>query len=215
MEQEKFSWKEMTWKQRGQYFMDYYFKITVVILIILCMVLSFVKTVFFDKTETKLSVIVINDSSMEFDQETMEEELRQRMGWTEENQEISFTFLTTGSYENEVVLVTRLRAEAVDMIISDRGTFDQYVKNGFFDEAEKYIPKGMDLSEYLVTGRVEEIDDRGEVISQGEELAYGFDLRASEKYKELGGILEDPVIGVVVNGENRDAADEVIAYLME
>lgn len=214
MEQEKFSWKQMTWKQRFQYFMDYYFKITVVVVIILCMVISFIKTVFFDRKETMLSVMVLNDT-MDFDMETMEEDLKQRMGWTDDDQEVSFTFLTMGSYENEVVLVTRIRAKSVDMMISDRETFDKYVKNGFYDEVEKYLPEDMELEEYLVTGRVEEVNDVGEVIDQGEELAYGLDLGTSEKYKKLGGILKDPVIGVIVNGENLEAADEVIAYLME
>ena len=219
MEQEKFSWKQMTWKQmtwkqRFQYFMDYYFKITVVIIIILCMVISFIKTVFFDRKETMLSVMVLNDT-MDFDTETVEEDLKQRMGWTDEDQEVSFTSLTMGSYENEVVLITRLQARSVDVMISDRETFDKYAKKGFYDVVKKYLPEDMDLEEYLVAGRVEDLNDAGEVIAQGEELAYGLDLSTSGKYKELGGILQDPVIGVIVNGENLDAAGEMIAYLME
>ena len=214
MEQEKFSWKQMTWKQRWQYFMDYYFKITLVAVILLCMAISFIKTVFFDRKKTMLSVMVLNEN-MDFDQETMEQELREKMGWTQKDQEVSFTFLSTGSYENDVVLVTRLQARSVDVMIADRETFDSYMKKGFFDEAQKYLPEGSDQETVLIRGCTEEVDDTGKVISKGEERAYGFDLSTSEKYRELGGMLEDPVLGIVVNGEHLDAANSLIEYLTE
>ena len=135
--------------------------------------------------------------------------------WTQKDQEVSFTFLSTGSYENDVVLVTRLQARSVDVMIVDRETFDSYMKKGFFDEAQKYLPEGSDQETVLIRGCTEEVDDTGKVISKGEERAYGFDLSTSEKYRELGGMLEDPVLGIVVNGEHLDAANSLIEYLTE
>ena len=214
MEQEKFSWKEMTWKQRWQYFMDYYFKITLVIVIAAGLVISFIKTVFFDKTETMVSMMVVDESIyMELDR--AEEELKEKMGWTEKYQAAPFTLMSTGNYQTEVAIFTRLQAASVDVMICDRETFDTYTGYGYFDEAEKYIPEGMDLSDTFITGCISERDDMGEVVGYGEELVYGFDLSGSEKYKELGGTLENPVLAVTANGEHRDMAASVIAYFFE
>lgn len=137
------------------------------------------------------------------------------MGWTGKNQTVDFTMVTTGSYESEVVLLTRLQAASVDVMIADRETFDKYMKNGFFDEVDRYIPKGLELTDSLVSGCVEEVDDEGVVIDRKEERDYGIDLRGSEKYREMGGLLENPVLGIVVNGEHRDAAGAAVAYLVE
>ena len=194
--------------------MDYYFKITVVVLILLCMVISFVKTVFFNRMETMLSVMVVNDT-IDFDSETMGEALCQSMGWTGKKQEVTCIPMSTGSYETDMALVVRLQAASVDVMIADEETFERYMKNGFFDEVEAYIPEGLDLTDSLVRGCIETLDDTGAVIDRGEELAYGIDLSGSETYRELGGILEDPVMGIVVNGEHHDAGGAVVAYLMK
>lgn len=211
MEQEKFSWKEMSWKQRVQYFMDYYFKSTVVILLILALVISLIKTIFFDKTETMLSGIVLNEG-INLDLEAMEQEVKELGGWMEEKQTVSFTIMNTGDYQMEMAVFTRLQTGSADILICDRDTFDAYAENGYFAAAKNYVPEGMDLTEVSVTGRILERDEEGEVIGKEEELVYGFDLSGSEKYKELGGSLPDPVLAVLVNAEHPQAAETVLSY---
>lgn len=203
-------------KQKIRQFIDYYLVQTIAILLAVSMIIYFVKTIAFDRKDVILSVMILNDNE-DMDIDLLEEELKGYLGVTSEKQDITFSFLRTDVAQNEAIILTRLRAKAVDIIISDEETFQKYVSNGIYAELSGVVDD--DLLEQnrdkLLRGSVAILDRDGNVVGEEEAMDYGWNLADNEKYVTLGGINEKPVFGIVVNAMNAEYAAEALNFFYE
>lgn len=203
-------------KAKIRQFIDYYLVQTVIILLCVGIVAYFVKTIAFDRKDIVLSVMILNDNE-NMDIDLMETELKDYLGIVSEKQDITFSFLKTDVAQNEAIILTRLRAKSVDILISDKKTFQKYAGNGIYAElddvlGEEVIQQNQDK---LLQGRVSVLDEDGSVIEEEPAKNYGWNLAENEKYVTLGGITKDAVLGIVVNSMNCENAVKTIEYFME
>lgn len=200
-------------KAKIQQFLDYYVMYVVVAVVLLGTVGYFVKSVILDRKEVALSVMVINDS-MELDIARLEVDLGEVLGIQPDKKEISVTVLNNESPEDTAVIMTRLRARAVDLIIADPETFTAYAENSIYADLTDTLSGNS--REHLEIDFVKEkenlYDDTGEVTGQGAEKPYGLDI-SSGGYGDYNSMLSEPVAGITINAEHTKAAAEALEWL--
>lgn len=206
----------MNWKAKIRYFIDYYLKFVIFILLVALFIGSFVKSMVFNRKEEVLSVMILSEQG-ELDVDVLEEELRTALGTTSKKQDISFTMLNAEAPQNEPVILTRLRARSVDLLITQKTVFDVYARQGVYADLSKALPAEIyeNLEERLFFARTEETDDEGNVMAKGERAPFGIDFSGNRRYEQAGGTLEEPVIGIVSNTEHEEAAKKAISYFFE
>lgn len=203
-------------KAKIRQFIDYYLVQTIIILLCVGIVAYFIKTIAFDRKDVVLSVMILNDNE-NLDIDLMEAELKDYLGIVSEKQDITFSFLKTDVAQNEAIILTRLRAKSVDIIISDKKTFQKYASNGIYAELDDLLDEVLiqQNQDKLLQGKVSVLDGEGKVISEETEKNFGWNLAENKKYVTLGGIMKDAVLGIVINSMNCENAVKAIEYFME
>lgn len=203
-------------KAKIRQFIDYYLVQTIIILLCVGIVAYFIKTIAFDRKDVVLSVMILNDNE-NLDIDLMEAELKDYLGIASEKQDITFSFLKTDVAQNEAIILTRLRAKSVDIIISDKKTFQKYASNGIYAELDELLDEVLiqQNQDKLLQGKVSVLDGEGKVISEETEKNFGWNLAENKKYVTLGGIMKDAVLGIVINSMNCENAVKAIEYFME
>lgn len=201
-------------REKIRQFYDYYLMYVVVVVLILGFVGYFVKTTVFDRKDVVLSVMILNDSQ-EVDIDQMEADLREELNITDAKQDITFAIMDTAMEANHAVIMTRLRAQSVDILLADKKAFDEYAQGGSYADLDKTLTGAWhdSLQDGFVESREAEYDDSGNITDYGEYLPFGLDLSGSERYKSYGSVLSDPVAGIVVNAEHKELAEEALAFL--
>lgn len=181
---------------------------------IICLIFIgyFVKAICFDRKEIVLSVMILNDNE-DMDIDTLETELKDYLGTVDSKQDITFSFLRTDIEQNQAIILTRLRARAVDLIIADEPTFSEYVQNGIYKELEIGVQEE-DWANWE-KGNIINTDESGNIESIGETLVYGYKLGENQLYLRLGGQQGEPVIGIAINTMHGENAKKAIKYFME
>lgn len=199
-----------------KYIFDYY-RIQIILALLCVLIIGyFVKVIGFDRKKIVLSVLILNDNE-EFDIGGLEEELKDYLGITDPKQDITFSFLRTDIEQNQAIILTRLRARAIDLILSDQDTFAAYAQNGFYMELENAVDSAA-LSEWeeeLEQGAIVTLDEQGKILEEGERRDYGLCLAGNRKYIQLGGRAETPVLGIAVNTLHSDYAAKAAEYFWE
>lgn len=206
-------WKELDKSQKKQYFMDYYFKIILIGVILIALAGYLIYTMFFrHQKETVFYAAVVYDMYNPEQKERIANEFGEYLEINTEDQQISFddTYykaedMGMASMER---LMTYIIAGQVDVIITSQEEFERMAQNGNF----------ADLTEQLPTELYSYFEDSMCWTTQKEEDSkkpYGIYLNGSETYKELYGSLENPVIGIVVNSKYKNNANEFLKYLFE
>lgn len=192
-------------KAKIKQFFDYYLIYVVIAVVLLGIIGYFVKTIVFDRKELELSVLVIDDTN-ELDIEQMEEDLKEQLGIDSDKQDITFTIFDNTKNGNEAVIMTRLRAKSVDILISGEETFKEYAANGVYENLDEKLPEDMieRIDSKFIDGEEATLDDDGNVIEWGKSLSYGVDISNGILMEKYGSILENPVIGIVVNTEHQN-----------
>ena len=192
-------------KAKIKQFFDYYLGYVVIAVVLLGIIGYFVKTIVFDRKELELSVLVIDDTN-ELDIEQMEEDLKEQLGIDSDKQDITFTLFDNAKSGNEAVIMTRIRAKSVDILISSEETFKEYAANGVYENLDEKLPEDMieRIDSKFIDGEEATLDDDGNVIEWGKSLSYGVDISNGILMEKYGSILENPVIGIVVNTEHQN-----------
>ena len=211
---EKQKLKDMTRKEKIQYFNDYYRNKTVIGVIILAALVSILYTVFSAKPETILYAAIINDSLDEDKKNELTSDFAEKAQIDLDSKEIivdSSFFISDenprASMASEQKLMVYTSANDIDVIITDEEQFKHYQSQGFFDDLSENLPEDLYSklgdSFYLVN------DTKDDSIN-----AYGIYLDGSKVYKETGSVIEKPVIGILANSENKEYGVKFIRYLL-
>ncbi len=208
---------DMTITEKFQYFKDYYFKKIFMVCLLSGIAIWFLYTVLSPKTETVLYAAIINDALDNEKTDVLTKELEQYYKINPEKQEIvlDYNFYideenggteTTASVQK---LGTYVAAEQIDVIITDEKTFQGYAYNGYFVDLADQLPTDLysNLSDSFFMSETDE--------KKTEKNAYGVYLTDCEKYKNLGSMIEKPVIGIVANSKYRENGADFIKYLYD
>ena len=212
---EKQKLKNMTMKERFQYFNDYYRNKTIVTVIVIVALVSILYTVLSPKPDTILYAAIVNDSLDEEKKNDLITDFASKADIDLNSKEIMLDNSFFISDENPSVsmgseqkLAVYINAKDVDVIITDEEHFAQYQNQGFFDNLSEHLPTDLysDLSNSFYLAN----DTEDNSVN-----AYGIYLDKSKVYKETGSIMEKPVIGIVTNSGNKEYSVEFIRYLFE
>jgi hypothetical protein len=216
--------KDMTSKERLEYFKTYYLKIVIGSVLVLGVLVYILYQALSPKPDVLLNIAVVNDY---FEQEQVKNFLSDLDSYFEvdsDKEKITFDYnyyiSDTDESQNSMTslqkLTTYVYAKDIDVIITDEAYFKNLTEQGYFISLTELLPTDIytELVDKYYTGAIVEEDDQGET-STGSEEPYGIHLDDSTVYKNSGSTMTRPVIGVVSNSPNKDNAIKFIKYLLE
>ncbi|MDD3338388.1 MAG: hypothetical protein PHS82_05970 [Lachnospiraceae bacterium] len=203
-------------KAKIRQFLDYYVVYVIVAVVVLGFVGYFVKTVVFDRKDVVLSVMILNDDTT-LDTDQMEADLREKLNITDDKQDITLSVMDSTAMGNNAVILTRLRAQSVDLLITDQKAFDVYTEGAAYANLNETLSDALreQLQDGFVDGRAAIYDNEGNVTEYEDALLYGVDISDSERYQSYGSALTHVIAGIAVNAEHKEMAAEAMVYLYE
>lgn len=207
--------KQLSFKQKLTYFKDYYAKITIVVIIIIIAVASLLNTTIFNRSTCMLSLILLN-GQME-DSDPLCESLEEYLEITNKNDYVSAESFNISDYQMNMAYSTRIWAGSADIIICSKSDFEDQAARGYCADLSETLPEEMfsALSDYIVEGQEEEIDEDGNVLSRYDPQPFGIDLSESSVLEEYEIICQDPVLFITANSPNPDNAVKTLAYFTD
>ncbi|MGB9781020.1 MAG: ABC transporter substrate-binding protein [Caldanaerobacter sp.] len=217
MEGEKRNWfKDMTLKEKLQYIWDYY-KIHIVIGLLLIYVLTMFTLSLINRKEYILNIALIGeridfDMLSQFSNEVTKEIIGDHAGKKEAS--VDFYKLMR-DYHGDLVLdpastqklIARIAAKEIDVIILDKKTFDALAVQGAFLKLDGRL-EGLNLNRYKVVKAVE--DTNG--VKKG---IYGIYVNPDNKYlKKLGYDYHDKIIAILSNSQHKDLSLKFLKWLL-
>ncbi|MCD7826727.1 MAG: hypothetical protein LUH14_12320 [Clostridiaceae bacterium] len=204
-----------------RHFMQYYFKTLLIIVVIAAVFLAWIVQAMLDRDINVLYVAIEKDV---FDEEEIAD-----------FQQILEEYFQTSDRETVVVdvdcshsqLQTYLYTGTVDVVISEEESYKHWAKSAYFMDTTDYsevsfynnYDEEYRLYSQYVSGedvRNNTTDQIGETEASDQTEYYcGIYLTDSDKYKELGGFVEKPVIGISVNSANTEYAQQFIEYMLD
>lgn len=205
--------KNLPFRQKLGYYKDYYLKITIGIIIAAVLIFSILNTTIFNRSECRLSLCFL-DGTLPERSEEMDSFFEEAIGLENKNDFIHSDTYVLGNYQMEMAYRTRLMARAIDLVVCPRDVFLEQSEQGLFCDLRELLPADMyaQLSDLMIENKIAETDDAGDVVSYSEPMPMGIDLSGSNFYKEYGGLLEQPVLCVTWNPENKGNVLKAITY---
>ena len=190
--------KTLSGKQKFRYFLDYYWKPLLVIIILL------------------LSVIAVNDCYI-VKSEEMAEHLKEYLEIKGKNERVNVEYLDTENYQMQMVFLTRISANDTDLILCSEEDFQTFARQGICEDLKEILPEDMyrDLSSRILEAAYVETDYDGNELSRGPETPYGIDITGSALYQRFEGLGDQLILCVPVNSPNLENALKVISYFTE
>ena len=194
----------MGWKEKWQYFLDYYGKtVGVVLLVVLCIVcMAVFKPT--PSTETVLYVGFVNEEIDQEQKEKVQKELAEVLSFDPEKESVLFDYtlfieeqpgyLTKNTM---TVLTEQFYTGNMDLFVAPKGVFEMYEAQGAFLKMEDVLPEEdyRALKPYLYD-------------------EYSYSLKDSEVYHSFAS-LEEPVIGICAKSKHMERNIAFIKYLLE
>ncbi len=215
----KQKFKNMTFKQKVQFYKDYYLKTTIIILIVIVMIIVSIKD-YLRKDDVVLNIAVEDNAYSDADVTKMEEKLEKALGLAE-NQKVSInTDYNSTSYNSQQKLQTYLYSGTVDIVISSEKGYTNWSKSGYFMFPDKYdevsFYKNLDSDYRFYSIYVSGANIRGDEKQDNKKYNYGLYIQDSKNYKKMGGVsTSKQVAGININSENVTYAVAAMKYLFE
>ncbi|MGP1612100.1 MAG: hypothetical protein ACTTG8_03335 [Catonella sp.] len=205
-EDEGDKWKRMSRKQKWAYFNDYYRNKLIGVVILLAVIVFLVYSMLKPKPDVVVSIAVLNDYWNNEKVEELTKEIGKYLELEEGKQEIWIDdtyFLKETGIGNEIAntqrLVARFATGDINVVIAERPTFEEYVKNGTFLKISEVLD---DVNLY-----------RDKIVSDG----YGISLDGTNFLKEVQSYQKESVLGVLANADNEDYKylSKIIKYILQ
>lgn len=194
--------KNLSSKQKFQYFKDYYLLKIVIAVAAIAVVANIAYTTIFNKKENVLAVGVLGGAYIT-ETAAMEDSIREALQIESEDQ-----LVTVGNYDltqsaQNMAYVARLSSHDLDIILCDQEYFDAQCQFGHFLTLEEFLTPEL-LEKYqdrFVMGKVAIQDENGEITGYEEEKPYGILVSDSPFYKEFGEYSDTAIIAFPVSTE--------------
>ncbi|MDD7402833.1 MAG: hypothetical protein SO170_09515 [Butyribacter sp.] len=214
--------EQLTGKARWQHFADYYLKIVVVVVVVAAiLIVGLVRSVT-NRTSTALYIAIQNDAFDEKKIEAFEEAIGE---YLKINPDKEIVVVNTACSDQQ--LQTFFYAGTADILITDAENFEHWGAAQYFYDSEhnKEVSFYKDYDEkYLyrtkyITGE-DVLNNKEKEVNETEasdQTAYncGIYLTDSEKYRQIGGGLDYPVLGIANTTENLAEAKAFAKFMMD
>lgn len=221
---EKQKWAEMDFRQRRQYFMDYYLLKFAIILIIAGTVILLLLSIFSPKKETLLSVCFLQQLDIE-EKNNLQNAFEKLLIQDTEKQEIRIDDYFPNRYESEIKLQAYLSGQDIDLIIAEEKQFAEFASFGYFADLNDCIPNADQLYGkllYRTKGYVDRTEknkttdstDQIEDNNTNDAMIRAYGLRIPNHFfPSLKSDSSHLIAGIVVNSEQKNYAKAAIDLL--
>lgn len=207
--------KNMSGKEKWDYFKEYYMKKVLIVLAVIIFICMFVRDVIMDKSECLLNVAFMQECQVvEYDD--MKTSLEEYLGFENEDEFVSINNYNLENAQVNMSFSTLVASGSIDVVICPYEYFKEASAEGIFADLSEVMPKEMynELSDKLLISRTEEVDYEDNV-TYGEELPYGIDISDSSVLKEVSDYEGQAVICVLLNAPNKVNSIKTISYFTE
>lgn len=209
-------------KGKIRHFMDYYFKAAMAVVAALCLVIGFIVHTITDRAVCSLYIAVKHDIITEEQVPFVEEAIGEYLGFDPEKEYVTINISSTDQQ-----LQTYFYSGTADILITDEEHFKDWGQAEYFFAAEtnkevafygEYEDKYRYRTTY-VTG--EDVlnnttkDTLDTEASNATEYNCGLYLTDSEKYRQIGGAHERPVIGIATTTNHLPEAKKFVKFMMD
>ncbi len=221
---EKQKWSEMDFRQRRQYFIDYYLLKCVIIFTIAGTVILLLWSIFSPRKETLLSVCFLQQLDIE-EKNNLQHTLEKLLIQDSDKQEIRIDDYFPDRYESEIKLQAYLSGQDIDLIIAEEEQFAKFASFGYFTDLNDCIPHADELYGnllYRTSGYVDVTEknnssgsiDQTENNTPDDAVIGAYGLRIPNYFfPSLKSDSSHLIAGIVVNSEHKDYAKAAIDFL--
>lgn len=208
-------------KGKWQQFRDYYLKNVVIAVIVVCLLAGGIIQAA-TKKQTALYVVIQNDV---LEEETVQAFQKAIEEYLKINTDKMVVMIDTASDDRK--LQTYFYAGTADILITDEKAFQSWGQSEYFYasdiDREAAFYKEYDEKYHYMTAYVTSEDIRKNISKDvtetiaGDKTKHncGLYLTDSEKYRQIGGQLEKPVLGISITTERLEEAEKFTRYMMD
>lgn len=224
---EKSKWKAMNRKEKRVHFKEYYaaplFAIIAVALIAAYLIYDTVS----NYRNVVFMAAIINDQFDDDKLETFNSDILNYLGFDEKKDKVNIddNYLLSGGSNADAAntaeqLTSYIYAKQLDVMISDKSTFNHYATLGCFSDLKEILtPEQYEkYKEFIYYPELE--DTSANPAPQKENsarpkttYACGIILSKSTRYMDLKGAQKEPVFGILTTSQRREDAIKVLEYL--
>lgn len=211
--------KDMTWKQRLEYFKDYYLFQTVCIMIAIAVGLLLIWHFLIRDNEVSLYVAVLNETLEAEKKESLQEELGRALGIESEKIIIDDAFLLENDGLSKLEIY--MRNCQIDVLIAGQEDYESLCGFGFMKDLQQVFDETvMEIYEEQIVYAAgyldrEEISFEDYETGQGEIRAYGFGSSEMDHYGMIRNLQQNPVIGIAESTKHEALAVKCVTWLLE
>ncbi len=221
-ERQKFS-EMKTFQEKVNYFKMYYLKKVLAGMLIAFLAVYLIYTIVSPKDKNLLRVAFVDYYFMEEVTEQMAEDfIRERQITLGEHEVITFDGTNyqisgSGNYNSATVFSTHVMAREIDMVIAPESSFQTYAFNGSIGSLTELLPSDLygAVSDRFFLSKIRQ-ENESLKDAVGEDYVLGIYLDGTpfwEKYASSVKGEERPVIGIIINGPNKERAVEFLRYV--
>lgn len=214
---EKQKLNEMSFSEKISYLKTYYLTKTIVIIVIIGFVGYLGYSLLSPKAENVLYTAIINYALTEEEASKLQDDFSNLLELNPEKETMNFDAsyylglngdVSEYTLSTEQKLTTYLFAGEIDVIIAPEADFKKYASFGYLSKLTDELPT--DLCTQLASSFFYSTTEDNKASG-----AYGIYLENAELYDITGKVIENPMIGIVVNSENKQNAVKLIRYLFQ
>lgn len=208
--------KNLTKKERFQYFLDYHSKKVIVILLIVGFAGMMLYETVINPSHCVFSVACVDDVSIN-DTDGAQADLEEYVEIENKNDYGSVSYYNREDYNSNTAFITHMMTGTIDIIICSEEYFQTGSEQGMFADLSEVLPEDLynSLSDRILEGQYVDTDTDGTELSRGEVTPYGIDITGSVKFEEFEGIGGDPVLCVAASSENTENIIKIVTYFTE
>lgn len=223
-ERQKFS-EMKTFQEKVNYFKMYYLKMVLAGILIIFLAVYFIYTVASPKDKNLLHVAFVDYFFMdEVTAQMADEFVAAKNIQLGEHEVISFDGTSyqisgSGNYNTATVFSTHVMTKEIDMVIAPESSFQAYAFNGTMGSLTELLPSDLysALSDRFFLSKMRQ-GNEGIEDAVGEDYVLGIYLDDTPFWEKYGSSIQGedrPVIGIVINGPNKERAVEFLRYVFE
>lgn len=209
-------------KGKWQHFVDYYLKATVGILLVICLIVGGMIHTFMNRKMCALYIAIQKDMIAEEQVPFVQEAVAQYLELDTDREEVTIDISCSDKQ-----LQAYFFAGTADILITDEESFRKWGQAEYFYAAEKnsevdfykeYDEKILYRSKY-VTGEdvLNDMEKEAKEATPSDETEYtcGLYLTESEKYRQIGGAIKKPVLGISITTKHLPEAEAFVKYMLD
>ena len=222
-EHEKEAFKKLPLGKKIQHFFDYYLIQTLAVIGVTALAVYLIWNFFIKKHDQYVFAAAVYDEAFSFDKkDAFTDRLRELFELTDSHEltRIDDQYYS-GSVQDRMKLTVLLTAGEYDVIVAGEETFRALAGDGLMEDldelftkqdAEKFGERYINTPGLLET---ESFSLNENYSGKGEAHNYGISLKDNDVWQTLGGVCQDPVLGICLSSGNTENAVKFVHYLFD